>query len=179
MEEEDALRAERRLRKIRRIYPGVTDTHPTDAQRLLYFARLETEAAAAGDEGEDGIQTYRDATKAVLPSLFAGLVKGNQFASTDYIIRSRGDTMGWDGQLLSIRAELYRLRANPRDMVTAREFFQKATTYPDAPPESWRGLGLTALRLGDAEAGRAALAEYLKRSPEAKDASAMKALLEN
>lgn len=179
LEETDALRAERRLRKIRHFAPSLGDTHPTDLQRIAYFTRLEAEAVAAGEEGDDGVEPLRDVTRPLLPGLFEGLIKGNQFASSDYVIRTRGDRLGWDGQLLNIRAELYRLRANPRDLVTARQFFEKATTYPDAPPESWRGLGLTALRLGEAETGKAALAEYLKRLPDAKDALAMKLLLEN
>lgn len=179
MEETDALREERRLRKVRYLSPSLGDTHPTDLQRIAYFTKLEVEAVTAGEEGEDGVELLRETTRPLLSSMFEGLVKGNRFAAADYVIRSRGDAMGWDGQLLNIRAELYRLRANPRDLVTARQFFEKATTYPDAPPESWRGLGLTALRLGETETGRAALSEYLKRAPEAKDASAMKLLLEN
>jgi hypothetical protein len=174
--ENDALRIERGQRKLRRYSPGIVDTHPTPLQRIAYLSKLEQEE---GDEGDSGMEGYRQATAPLLGQLFEGLVKSNEFGGTDYVIRSRGDAMGWDGQLLGIRAELYRLRGNPRDMVTAREFFEKATTYPDARPECWRGLGLTALRLGDAEAGHAALAEYLKRSPEAKDAAAMKLLLGN
>jgi len=179
VQEEDALRKERGLRKIRHIRPYVTETHPTDLQRIAYFSVLEKEAGEDGGGGEEGIVDYRGATTPILPELFAGLIKSNEFGAADYVLRSRGDAMGWDGQLLAIRAELYRLRGNPRDIVTAREFFQKATTYPDAPPESWRGLGLTSLRLGQGDPGKAALAEYLKRQPEAKDAAAMKLLLEN
>jgi beta-barrel assembly-enhancing protease len=179
LEEDDALRAERRLRRIKNFYPGVTDSHPTDAQRLLYFARLEKEAADAGAIGEDGRDAYRQVTASILPSLLEGLVKSNRFAAADYVVRARGDTLGWDGQMLWLRAELYRLRGNPRDLVTARQFFEKATTYPDAPPESWRGLGLMTLRSGEAAAGKIALAEYLRRLPGAKDAASIKLLLEN
>lgn len=174
--ENDALRTERGQRKIRRYSPGLFDTHPTPLQRIAYLSKLDAETEG---EGDDGVEAYRQATAPVLAELFAGLIKSNEFGGTDYVIRSRGDAMGWDGQLLTIRAELYRLRGNPRDIVTAREFFAKAVTYPDAPAEGWRGLGLTALRLGEVEPGRTALIEYLKRAPEAKDAAAMKLLLEN
>lgn len=177
--ENDALREERKLRKIRRFRPGITDTHPTNLQRVAYLAVLEKEAAAAGDGGEDDFAEYRAATLPILPEMFDSLVKGNEFGAADYVIRQRGDTLGWDGQLLTLRAELYRQRAAPRDLATAREFFEKATTYADAPPESWRGLGLTAMRLGDLEPARAALAEYLKRLPDARDAASIRALLEN
>jgi predicted Zn-dependent protease len=176
--EDDALRAARNLRKVRRYYPYVTDTHPTTLQRVEYMARLEKEAADAGDQGEEGIDGYRKATAAVLPELFEGLVKGNEFGAADFVIRSRGDALGWDGKLLSIRAELYRQQGDQRDIATARQFFEKATTYSDAPPEAWRGLGLTAMRLGETDPGRAALAEYLKRVPDARDAASIRLLLE-
>lgn len=179
LQEDDALRADRKLRKVRRYYPYVTDDHPTDLQRIEYFAKLEKEAADAGDPGEEDTDDYRRATTPVLTDLFAGLVKGNEFGAADFVIRSRGDALGWDGQLLSIRAELYRQRGTPRDVAIAREFFEKATTYADAPPDCWRGLGLTALRLGEGETGRAALSEYLKRVPNARDAATIKLLLEN
>ena len=37
------------------------------------------------------------------------------------------------------------------------------------PAEAWRGLGLSLLRAGEAEEGRAALKTYLERRPDAKD----------
>lgn len=176
LEELNALRQERGLRKVRRVAPGLTDSHPTDLQRIAYHTKLEQEAGAAG---EDGIASYKAAVASIMPGLFDSLVRGNEFGGADYVIRSRGEAIGWDGATLCARAELYRLRANPRDLVTARQFFEQAIAYPDAPPESWRGLGLTALRLGDAVAGRPALAEYLRRRPDAKDAASIKLLLDN
>lgn len=177
--EDDALRAERKLRKVRRFAPSLTDTHPTHLQRVAYLAALEQEALAAGDAGEDDFAEYRAATLPIMAEMFDSLVKGNEFGAADFVIRQRGDTLGWDGQLLTLRAELYRQRGAPRDLATAHEFFEKATTYADAPPESWRGLGLTAIRLGETEPGRAALAEYLRRRPQAPDAASIRTLLEN
>lgn len=176
LDEENATRVERGARKIKRARPGPLDTHPTNLQRISYFTKLETEAAGVGD---DAMGDYRAATSSFLPDLFDNLIKGNEFAAADYVIRARGDAMGWDGSMLALRGELYRVRANPRDLVTARQFFEKATTYPDAPPESWRGLGLSALRLGEPDVGRTALSEYLKRRPDARDAATIKLMLEN
>ena len=176
VEEDDAVREDRRLRKIKRIRPGPVDTHPTPLQRFAYLSELEAEEGAT--EGDDAARYYRDETERVLPDLFSGLVKGNEFAGTDYVIRSRGDALGWDGLLLSTRGELYRMRGNPRDLVTARQFFEKATQMEKAPPEAWRGLGLAALRTGDSLTGKAALKEYLVKEPNARDRDAIKILLE-
>lgn len=177
MEEEDALKEERKLRKIRRRNPGAIDTHPTDLQRVAYFAEQEAEAGAA--EGDDGREAYGAETARVLPTLFDSLVKGNEFAAADYVIQSRANALGWDGLLLHARGELYRLRGNPRDLVTARQFYEQAIATGSAPAEAWRGAGLTAMRGGDSSAGKAALREYLVRLPQASDAAAMKMLLEN
>lgn len=173
--EEDALRKERGLRRVRRYAPSLIDTHPTELQRVGYLSKLETES----DAGEDDVESYRAATARVLPLLFDSLIKGNDFAGADYVLRSRGDAMGWDGPLLCLRGELYRQRANPRDLVTARDLFQQSVDQADAPPESWRGLGLTSLRLGDVSAGKAALQEYLRRAPDASDAATIKMLMES
>lgn len=174
--EDDALRLERRQSKVRRFVPGITATHPTDLQRVAYFSKLE---ADGGETGEDGAQEYRVATAPIMPTMLAALTKGNEFGAADYIIKSRGDALGWDAPLLYARGELYRQRANPRDLATARGFFEQASTKPDAPAEAWRGLGLTAMRLGDVGAGKAALSEYMKRAPDALDAKSIKLLLEN
>ncbi len=176
-EEDDAMREERKLRKVKRAYPGATDTHPTGLQRFAYFSELEAEPGA--QDGDEGKERFREETNRILPEIFAGLVKGNDFAGADYVIRSRGDTLGWDGLLLHTRAELYRLRGNPRDLITARQFYEKAVTLPGAPPESWRGIGLTAMRTGDTENGKVALKEYLAKVPAANDSAAIKMLLEN
>ncbi len=68
MEEEDALKEERKLRKVRRYNPGPIDTHPTDLQRFAYFSELE--ALPGASEGDDGSEAYRAATTRVLPTLF-------------------------------------------------------------------------------------------------------------
>lgn len=176
VDEEDALRKERGLRKIRRKTPGLLDTHPTNLQRIAFHAKQE---ARAGGAGEEGMESYRMATGPNLRELFEPLIKGNDFGAADYVIRARGEALGWDAQLYFLRGELFRLRGNPRDLVTARELFQNALAHSPAPAESWRGLGLCAMRLGDVPVARAALTEYLKQMPGASDASAIKPLLEN
>lgn len=173
--EQDALRAERGLRKVRRYTPSLLDTHPTELQRVGYLSTLESEI----DTGDDAMDGYRAATGRVLPQLFESLIKGNDFAGVDYVLRSRGDALGWDGPLLYMRGELYRQRANPRDLVTARDLFQQSVAQPDAPAESWRGLGLISVRLGDVPAGKAALEEYLRRAPDSPDAAAIKMVMES
>jgi beta-barrel assembly-enhancing protease len=174
IEEDDALRRERGLKIVRRQEPSLTDTHPPTEQRLHYFAEIEK---TSGERGEDGRERYRNETDRVLPTLFEPLVKGNDFAVADYVVRSRGETLGWSAALLTLRGELYRQRGNPRDLASARDFFTQAVATGSAPPEALRGLGLVDMRLGDAAAGRAALADYLRQAPSAADAGPVRMLL--
>ena len=176
-EEDNANREERKQRKISRFAPGPTDSHPTNAQRFVYLAKLEAEEGA--QEGDDGASEYRAQTSRILPELYSALVMGNEFSGADYVIRGRGDRLGWDSLLLTTRGDLYRQRGNPRDLVTAQAFFQKATQDEAAPPEAWRGLGLTSLRIGETAVGKTALQQYLTRQPNAKDAASIKMLLED
>lgn len=173
--EADLFRAERGLKGGRPLAPGLTDTHPTNLQRFAFFSEMESKQDANLDAGA---QSYRKATDPFLSLLFDGLIKSNQFAVTEYLIRERGEKLGWSGSLRFLYAELFRLRANPRDLVTARDLFNEAIKFADAPPEVWRGLGLCEMRLGNGEAGKAALKEYLNRNPSAKDADTIKMLLE-
>jgi beta-barrel assembly-enhancing protease len=176
LDEYDADRRERGLRKLDNRLPNLTDTHPTNLQRIAFHATLEQEVGAVG---EDGVESYRAATAAIMPALLDDLTKGNQYAAVSYVITARGEALGWDAPLTFARAELYRLRGGPRNLADARDLYLKTTTMRGAPPEAWRGLGLSAMRLDDKPAGRAALTEYLRRVPGARDAAAIRMVLEN
>lgn len=174
--EDDQRRIARGLKPGASNFTGWLDSHPSSLTRGTYLSAIETQYKM---DGEDGIAEYAGATAHLMPELLDTLVKGNDFGGADYVITSRAEDTGWTGLLHNARGELYRLRGNQRDLATAQGFYQQATAYPDAPPEAWRGLGLCTMRLGDVKAGRAALAEYLKRSPEARDAASIKMLLES
>lgn len=173
-DEENALRKERGLRKLRKKTPNLLDTHPTKVERAEFHTKMEAETGAIG---EDGFERYKAATAPYLKDLFDPLIRDNDFGAADYVITKRGEVLGWDAQLYFLRGELYRLRGHPRDFVAASDFFRQAIALPDAPAESWRGLGLCAMRTGDIDNGRAALVEYVKRMPDATDIATITLLL--
>ena len=173
-EEQDALRKERGLRKLKKTSPSLLDTHPANAERIAFHTIKEAEI---GDSGADESASFAKATAPFLLELFDPLIRDNDFGAADYVLRARGEALGWSAQLHYLRGELYRLRGNPRDFVTALGFFEQAAALPDAVPESWRGLGLCALRTGDTARGHAALAEYIKRKPDARDVATINLLL--
>ncbi|MBC2652230.1 M48 family metalloprotease [Novosphingobium flavum] len=175
IEEDDALRREKGLRRVRHDITSLADDHPADGQRMAMFA---AEELRVGSRGLDGGAEYAAATEPELPLLFAALVRGRDFAVADYVLRSRGEALGWSGALLTLRGDLFRLRGHPRDLVTAEELFGQAIAAGRAPPEAWRGLGLVQLRRGNA-AGKAALASYLTLAPSAADAPLIRNLLDS
>lgn len=175
IEEDDHRQLGRGLKPGRTRYTGWLDSHPSELTRATYLSAVESESK---EDGDDGKEAYAAATAGLMPELYAALVKSNDFGGADYILTSRGEDMGWDGPLLFARAELYRIRANPRDLITARDLYNTATKFADAPPEVWRGMGLCELRLGNIEAGKSALQVYLQKAPAAKDAESIKTLLE-
>lgn len=175
VEEDDSSLVAKGLKPGRSAFTGWLDSHPSPLTRVNYLAVVEAESKG---EGEDGVDQYAEKTRKILPELYDALVKSNDFGGADYILRTRGESLGWNGLLIFARGELYRQRGNPRDLVIARDFYSTSIKFSDAPPEAWRGLGLCEIRLGNVEAGRAALAEYLARKPDAKDAESIKMILE-
>ncbi len=175
VEEDDSSRLAKGLKPGRTHFTSWLDSHPAPLTRANYLAAIEAESKTDGDDGSDA---YAAGTAEIMPELYDALIKGNDFGGADYVLRKRGEVAGWNGQLLFAHGELYRLRGNPRDLVTARDIFRRGSEYPDGPAELWRGLGLCEMRLGNVEAAKAALQEYLNRNPSAKDADSIKMLLE-
>jgi regulator of sirC expression with transglutaminase-like and TPR domain len=100
----------------------------------------------------------------------------NDFGGSEFLIaKLAGD--GWTPELLYARAELYRQRGNPRDLISAAQFYQQALEKGSVRPETQRGLGLALLRSQQIEPGKAALRRYLAMKPDATDASMISMLI--
>jgi hypothetical protein len=172
MAEADATAAGRK-RKVRHGYTaGFFSTHPTDLTRATY---LRTAAGKAADEGDPAAAAYRAGLAKWLPAFLDDQIKLNDFGGSDYLLQQLAAD-GWTPDLLYARAELYRQRANPRDLVSAVQFYQEAIDKGYAGAEARRGLGLALIRSQEVERGRSALREYLTMKPDASDASLISTL---
>jgi predicted Zn-dependent protease len=166
-----------RKRKPRQHYvAGFFDTHPTPLNRATYLRESAVKLAHGGDPRATA---YRQATAKFLPLFLSDQIKLNDFGGTEYLLGQLAATNGWTGDLLYARGELYRTRGNPRDLVSAAQFYGDAIKAGYSAPEARRGLGLSLLRSGQATDGRAALNEYLRLKPDASDAKAISALTAN
>ncbi|KQX26333.1 peptidase M48 [Sphingomonas sp. Root50] len=173
--EQDATELGRKRKATHSYKAGYAASHPTGLARATY---LRQEAARIGDGGDTAASAYRQGTAKWLPIFLDDQIKLNDFGGTEFILQSLAGNE-WTPELLYARAELYRQRGNPRDLVSAAQFYQEAVAGGCANPEVHRGLGLVLMRSQQVEAGQAALRQYLGLVPDAKDAPMISALLAN
>lgn len=173
MNEEDQTAIDRGRRPRRYQNAAFFASHPTSLERADTLSALANRVRG----GEyDGFATHREAMKEWLPILLADELALNDFGGTDYLIgRLAGDEISAD--LLYARGELYRGRGNPRDLVSAAEFYRQALNKDEGVNEAWRGLGLSLLRNNNADEGREALRRYLELVPEAADAAMLQSIV--
>lgn len=167
--EQEATAAARK-RKVRG-EGGLFATHPATLERMADL-RAQGQALAGPTATDLGAERYRAALRPFWAELIDDQVKLNDFGGTELLLAQlAGDR--WTGDLLYARAELYRARGKPGDFDTAAKLYADAIAAAGAPPEAQRGLGLSCLRLGRTDEGRAALRKYLELKPGAGDRAIM------
>ncbi|WP_242443447.1 M48 family metallopeptidase [Sphingobium sp. LB126] len=172
MDEADATALGRKQRSQRYDRVAFFSTHPTNLERATYLSTLSADVAAK-PEGTEG---YAAALAKWLPDFLSDQLKLNDFGGTEYLLSSlAGDH--WSAPLLFARAELYRLRGNPRDLVAAADFYKSALTVDSGLSEAWRGLGLCLMRDRRQAEGAAALKNYIRLRPQAADISMLNAMI--
>lgn len=167
MGEADATAIGRKRKAHQKYVAGVFATHPTDLARATYLRAASIEAH---DVKPAVVDTHQAAMAKWLPIFLNDQIKLNDFGGSEYLLANLAEGTGWTTPLLCARGDLYRERGNPRDLVSAAQFYQEAIGKGDAPPEAYRGLGLALLRSQQVAEGQAALAMYLRLKPAAPDA---------
>lgn len=173
MAEADASALGRKRKPAHRYAAGFFASHPTELARATY---LRAASRGIGDDVPYPDDRHRQAMAKWLPVFLADQIKLNDFGGSEYLLDALAAD-GWAAPLLFARGELYRTRGNPRDLVSAAQFYEAAIATGEAVPETYRGLGLSLVRSGRFEPGRAALREYLKREPDAGDAALVATLI--
>lgn len=173
MDEADATAAGRKQRSKRYDAVAFFAEHPTNLERATYLRKAAGDDAADGD---DERSAYVRAIAPHIPMLLADQIKLNDFAGTDFLLNVMAKE-GWTADLLYARGELYRARGNPRDLVSAADFYRASITAKGDLAEAWRGLGLVELRNRHLPEGREALSRYVSLSPSAPDVGLVKSLI--
>jgi len=167
-EEMDATAAERKTKSRKDKNGGMFATHPPSAERVTSLT--EWAKAAPGVPGATGADRYRAAIAPWWPQFVDDQLKLNDFGASDYLLNSLAATE-WTPPLLYARGELYRRRAGAGDLDQAVKFYSDAIAGGGEMPEIWRGRGLALSKLGQADAAKVDLKEYLNRAPKAPDRS--------
>ncbi len=169
--EADATAAARGKKSRKDKDGGMFASHPGSAERMATLKELSAKQSVSGMSG-----VFRNEYRAALAPFWSDLVddqiKLNDFGATDLLLGQLA-TEGWTSELLFARGELYRARGKPEDLTKAADFFRQSIAAGQAPAEAYRGLGLSLLRNGAQAEGQAALKNYLKLRPDAKDKSMM------
>lgn len=172
--EMDATAAARGTQSRKDKNGGLFATHPPSAERV---ATLRSAASVnPGVPSATGLEAYRQALAPYWPGFVDDQLKLNDFGASEYLLAHLAST-GWTPPLLYARGELYRRRAAAGDLDKAAAFYSEAITTGGTLPELWRGRGITLQKLGQAEAGKADLREYLRRAPDARDKPMMTMLV--
>lgn len=148
---------------------GMFATHPKTTERMEALAQ-QAAAVAQASPGVTRAAEYRTALGPWWPRLIDDQIRLQDFGGTEYLLASLAQGSGWTADLLYARGELYRSRGQEGDFAQAAGFYRQAIAAGGTLPETWRGLGLAQLRLGQTEQGREALRTYLAKRPDADDA---------
>lgn len=173
MAEADASALGRKHKATQRYASGFFASHPTELARAAYLRKAAQEIGDIEPYPDD---RYQAVMAKWLPQFLSDQIKLNDFGGSEYLLGQLANG-GWSSALLFARGELYRERGNPRDLVSAAQFYQQAIDQGEAPPEAWRGLGLSLLRSQQPVPGRVALREYLRLKSDAPDATLVSTLI--
>lgn len=173
MNETDATLTGRALRSKR--YDGTPffASHPTNLERADYLSTLANRVPGGEYEGRNA---YQAALAPWLDQFLEDQIKLNDFAGTEYLITRLGSEQ-WTAPLLVARGELYRLRANPRDLPHAVEFYRQALALDADLPVAHRGMGLSLMRMDRKTEAIPPLSRYLELKPDALDADMIRSLV--
>lgn len=182
--EMDATAIERKLKSQKDNNGGFFATHPNSGERMMYLRDMARAMASqnTGSIKQKNSEQYRKALAKWWPKLIDDQIKLNDFGATEFLLNNgsnNGSNKGWDTEILFARGELYRSRGKKDDFAKAADFYQKAIDAGNAPPECWRGLGLSLMRLGEVTSGQKALQIYVKKQPEAADREMIQMMAES
>jgi beta-barrel assembly-enhancing protease len=141
-------------------------THPAPEERA---ETLKSKAAGLETVGETFEERYRTRLKKFRTTLFEDEVRLRQYGQSLKLFEMLGRDGQPDPELAYFTGEVYRQRNADGDAAKARDQYERALATADAPPETYRGLGLVHMRAGDQVRADEAFRQYLKLKPDADD----------
>jgi predicted Zn-dependent protease len=147
-------------------------THPPAENR-----RDELLKIAGSSTGQTGQPQYQKTIATWRLGWMQDEVRRGQFEESLVLFSRMLQQNQQDAQALFARAEVYRQRAIKDDQEQALNDLNLASTLPQAPPETWRALGLIHKQQASAPLAVAAFDKYLTLVPDAADGNLIKSYL--
>lgn len=148
-------------------------THPTSLERADTLSLLANRIPGGEIENTEG---FNAAMAPWRRSFLEDELAGGDFGAVDYLLdRLAGEH--WSADLLYAKAENFRVRGNPRDLVSSTTYYRDALVKDPTFDDAYHGLGLALIRTGNVSEGREALKNYLARKPQAPDAPMLRMML--
>jgi len=158
----------------RRLTRGsVFASHPLTAERIAYLTEAPRDHPDAGVDRA----AYRTVIRPHLQRWLAAEISDRDAGATLTLLE-RLAAQGTDmGIIEYTRGEAYRARHEEGDQALALTSYTNAILHPDAPPETWRQIGIMQRRVNDNAAAIAAFTHYLELAPEAADRPFIESML--
>lgn len=144
-------------------------SHPPPEERMATLDKLATAALPVRSDWIVGEAPYRAAILPFEKNWVAEELGRGEPAQSVVLFQRLAARDPARGLFPYALGEAYRKRGAAGDSDHAREALLAATRCKDAPPESWRALGLLAMQAGDKPAARAAFTHYRADAPHADD----------
>ena len=162
---EEVDKSDYEKKRERRARGSAFDTHPLTTERIATLEKLANSSAP----GDLGTERYRAATDPFLGDWLRKDLRRKDYGETLYIIDKLLSQGRRPGTVNFYKGETYRLRRSDGDEQAARQAYETASRYDDAPPDVWRELGQVYWRANNLSAASSAFSTYLEKAPGATD----------
>ncbi len=152
-------------------------THPHTKERIENLARLAERSAVPANAASRGEERYALAVAPWRAMLLHDELQQRRFGRTKVLLERLIASGRGLGELYYYQGEMYRLRHKDGDVEKAKQAYQQALGYAEAPAATHRELGIIYMRSGDAQQARAAFERYLRLKPGADDAAMIQTYL--
>ena len=153
-------------------------THPATAERVETLREMAAQLASNGIRGESYRDEYQDAIRPFRGKWIKAELRKRDFAASQVVLDHLFNTGDNPCELDFFQGELYRMRAQIKDMEKAIASYQKAMSCEQYPPAALRSLGLMFWKTRKYEDARDSFQNYLVANPAAPDAEMIKSYLE-
>lgn len=153
---------------------GMFRSHPRIMERI---DELETQAASYAASAPSPQDDYRARIRPHLKTWLDDMIVLRDFGASLHLIDRLSKQEEDLGVLYYARARTLAMRNEEGDRAAALEWYEASAEYPDAPGETFRGLGELYRAAGDDAAAADAFERYIAIAPDARDAAFIERLI--